>query len=450
MDNNQSNSPSGADQLGQFYCPVCNQLAEQNKTIPVKIFVDGTTTYPMICQSCGHQWEIQSKATGDLLKLNISENAYPSAPLILIKNETVSPATSIQTPDNTLQLTQPRILIPLLIIFAVLIGIIIHQGIQLEEQKNFDKVNTERELAKLSIGYTATTETRATFTAEARATIGAGETSTTQAIATATAQSVSQNGTATTEARIVAETSASQKEATNTDATAQAEETMVASTAQSQSNIATATAERQATVSAQAATIEAKSRISATSTAETRSTSTAEARAIIATTTAQKVATLAAQATLTAQASATAAAIAQMTPLINARIVVCATGFDSDINMFENKHEITEAWILLENVGTGYANNVKVTLFSNDEESKHPNKSETITHLPPGGQIPIKLTVDTTFSPNSYAKIVVTSDEGVGDDDFKESCKGLDENAIKMIGTLGEIGKLVITKPILR
>lgn len=78
-------------------------------------------------------------------------------------------------------------------------------------------------------------------------------------------------------------------------------------------------------------------------------------------------------------------------PQINVSIYSCDTGTD----VLNGMGEVTNGYVLVQNVGGVAVADIRVELRANDEDRVHPDKVYTIQNLPGGHQIPLKLTVDT-------------------------------------------------------
>ena len=407
-----SNTSDEQGRFLRFFCPNCNTAVFEDESLATGIPDDGQLHFSLTCPNCDHRWE------GTAAKRD------KTSALVITGAEPMQLGDRVQSGIAGAMDTQGTVMIPRPIFWLLIAGLII--GIagagyfwgQFQKQRTDDRISEQRAITQMVIQATGTAEAKMTATANAFA-----------SQSTATANAMSRASTATTEAKAVNATS----------------------TTRVQNNIATATAERHSAIIATSTAHAVLVQIHATSTSERRATSTAEARAtqaiketqtaqVVATATAQQAATLAVRATATVQSAATATAVAKEVPLINVRILGCNTGFD----IWSGRTEVTNAWVTLENVGLGYATNVKATLSSNDEEGIHPNKTDTVEYFPPNGQITFLLTVDTAFSKTSFAKVTVEGDGGIFASDFKAECKNLDANATKLIENAGDIGMLII------
>ena len=148
--------------------------------------------------------------------------------------------------------------------------------------------------------------------------------------------------------------------------------------------------------------------------------------------------------TLTAEASQTASLTETPSqvpgPKINVLIMTCDTGID----IFNRLGEVTNAYVTVQNVGTGDANDVQIELSAIDEGKPHPDKRFVVQHLPFGYEISLKLTVDTTEKKATSLTVNVTSAEGVKEKATKSSCTSLvpEKDMIKKMGSLFVVKKI--------
>lgn len=121
-------------------------------------------------------------------------------------------------------------------------------------------------------------------------------------------------------------------------------------------------------------------------------------------------------------------------PKVNLLIRSCDTGID----FFNQMGEVTNAYVTIQNVGAREVTNLNIVLQANDEERVHPDKSYTIQDLPPGYQISLKLTVDTTNKVDTTITVVIDSVEGANVSASKASCQQRrpDQDIINQIGEL--------------
>jgi len=127
---------------------------------------------------------------------------------------------------------------------------------------------------------------------------------------------------------------------------------------------------------------------------------------------------------------------------LNVMIATCDTGVD----LFHNLGEVTNAYVLLQNVGTADATDVQATLQASDEQKPHPDKSYLVQNLPAGDEIPLKLTVDTKEGVATSIKVEVTSAEEVSASASKASCSA----RIAKEDIINKLGKLFVVRKIIK
>lgn len=70
---------------------------------------------------------------------------------------------------------------------------------------------------------------------------------------------------------------------------------------------------------------------------------------------------------------------------------------------------------------------------ANDEGRSHPDKSQTIPHLPPGYEVTFKFTVDTQFQEGTTVTIELSSEEDISASDSRTDCRQLDRGDLSVI-----------------
>ena len=294
----------------------------------------------------------------------------------------------------------------------------------------------------------------ATTTSEARTLLAARATTEQSEADRAATATAARQATTTTESQATEVIAATQTAEYVSTATAEQVATGQAQAAFARAQEATATAQHVATADA-AATLTALWQATATSqavaTVQSRTTLVAERER---TATAQRIATESARATQTAQAIGTATAEARSTPTatpapearpkVNVLLLACDTGLD----VLSGLGEVINGWVTVQNVGDAEATNVLITLSADDEDEIHPDKTQSVSFLPPGFQITYKLSVDTRVGPKSGASVEVTADENIEETDSISSCLNLDEDARKLIDLAGQLGKLIGIPPL--
>jgi hypothetical protein len=96
-------------------------------------------------------------------------------------------------------------------------------------------------------------------------------------------------------------------------------------------------------------------------------------------------------------------------PSISVEVLGCNTSIDVTHGM----GEVTNAFVVLKNTGSVDLTNVKATLNALDEGREHPDKTVEVTSLIVGYQVPLKLTVDSTYQEETPIQVEVTGDAGL-------------------------------------
>jgi hypothetical protein len=125
---------------------------------------------------------------------------------------------------------------------------------------------------------------------------------------------------------------------------------------------------------------------------------------------------------------------------LNVMIVTCDTALD----IFHKLGEVTNAYVMVQNVGNATATAVQATLSASDEQKPHPDKSYLVQNLPAGEEIPLKLTVDTREGVDTSIKVDVTSAEEVSAKAEKTSCS----SRIAQEDIINQLGKLFVVRKI--
>jgi hypothetical protein len=103
--------------------------------------------------------------------------------------------------------------------------------------------------------------------------------------------------------------------------------------------------------------------------------------------------------------------------------------------------EVTNAYVTLKNTGTQALPNTCALLRAADEDREHPDKTKCVDNLPPGYQVTLKLTVDSTYKQDTVIQVDASSDSTLLMRVDKPSCTDLD-----IVGRIpGDIG---VIKPI--
>jgi hypothetical protein len=108
-------------------------------------------------------------------------------------------------------------------------------------------------------------------------------------------------------------------------------------------------------------------------------------------------------------------------PSISIQVLGCNTSIDVTHGM----GEVTNAFVIVTNTGPMELTDLRVTLYALDEGRAHPDKTVELTSLPIGYQVPVKLTVDTTYKQDSPIQVEVVSDQGTFPREGLASCTDL-------------------------
>ncbi len=108
-------------------------------------------------------------------------------------------------------------------------------------------------------------------------------------------------------------------------------------------------------------------------------------------------------------------------PAVSIEILGCNTSIDLTHGM----GEVTNAFIVLRNMGGSELTNLNITLRALDEGREHPDKTVEVTSLPAGYRVPLKLTVDSTYREETPIQVEVTADGGLFQRVGAESCKDI-------------------------
>jgi hypothetical protein len=127
--------------------------------------------------------------------------------------------------------------------------------------------------------------------------------------------------------------------------------------------------------------------------------------------------------TPTNTATVTSASLATPTIPSTAELKVEITGCNTSLDITHQMGEVTNAYVTISNLGKGNLTNVCATLSASDEAHRHPDKSQCVPSLPAGYQVTFKLTVDTSFKQDTSIQVEVTTNEGVGMEVERESCR---------------------------
>ncbi len=127
----------------------------------------------------------------------------------------------------------------------------------------------------------------------------------------------------------------------------------------------------------------------------------------------------------TPTASATPTLTLTPTPLsvfaLEAEIVACNISLDVAHGM----GEVTNAYVVIRNLGTLNAEQVCATLIASDEERVHPDKSVCVPLLEPAYQVTLKLTVDTAFQQETSVLVRVQTSNAYATESVQANCKDI-------------------------
>lgn len=113
----------------------------------------------------------------------------------------------------------------------------------------------------------------------------------------------------------------------------------------------------------------------------------------------------------------------------NVLILGCNTGMDISHGL----GEVTNIYALIQNAGTTEASDVRVVANASDEGQPHPDKSQTVQHLPSGYEVTFKLTVDTQFRQGTTVTVDVKNPAGLQVSASKDDCRQLDRSSLSTI-----------------
>ena len=100
-------------------------------------------------------------------------------------------------------------------------------------------------------------------------------------------------------------------------------------------------------------------------------------------------------------------------------------GCNTSIDITHGMGEVTNAYVMLTNIGTLELTNIRVTLIALDEGREHPDKTVELAYLPPGYEVSLKLTVDSTYQEETPIQIEVFADGGLFQRLGEASCRDI-------------------------
>ncbi len=108
-------------------------------------------------------------------------------------------------------------------------------------------------------------------------------------------------------------------------------------------------------------------------------------------------------------------------PVLSVEILGCNTSIDVTHGM----GEVTNAFVVLKNIGGVELTNLKATLNALDEGRVHPDKTAEVPSLAIGYQVTLKLTVDSTYKEATPIQIEVSGDPSLFTRVGATSCKDI-------------------------
>jgi hypothetical protein len=96
-------------------------------------------------------------------------------------------------------------------------------------------------------------------------------------------------------------------------------------------------------------------------------------------------------------------------PPVSSNIIVDVLGCDTSFDLSHGMGEVTNAYLILKNNTGNDMTNVCSTLYALDEGRVHPDKTVCVPNLAHGYQVPLKLTVDSTYRQNTPIQVEVKS-----------------------------------------
>ena len=108
-------------------------------------------------------------------------------------------------------------------------------------------------------------------------------------------------------------------------------------------------------------------------------------------------------------------------PSVSVEILGC----DTSIDVTHGMGEVTNDYIVISNTGGTELTNLRVTLNALDEGRTHPDKSIVIGSLAPAYEVPLKLTVDSTYQEETPIQVEVSDDAGLFQRAGADSCKDI-------------------------
>ena len=108
-------------------------------------------------------------------------------------------------------------------------------------------------------------------------------------------------------------------------------------------------------------------------------------------------------------------------PAVSVEILGCNTSIDVTHSM----GEVTNAFVVLRNIGGAELTNLSTTLNALDEGREHPDKTVEVTSLLPGYKVTLKMTVDSTYQEETPIQVELAADGGLFQRVGADSCKDI-------------------------
>ncbi len=108
-------------------------------------------------------------------------------------------------------------------------------------------------------------------------------------------------------------------------------------------------------------------------------------------------------------------------PAVSVEVLGCNTSIDVTHGM----GEVTNAFVILRNMGGIELTNLSVTLNALDEGREHPDKTVEVPSLLPGYKVTLKMTVDSTYQEDTPIQVEVSAGGGLFQRVGANSCKDI-------------------------
>jgi hypothetical protein len=115
----------------------------------------------------------------------------------------------------------------------------------------------------------------------------------------------------------------------------------------------------------------------------------------------------------------------QTSPPSGPSVAVEILGCNTSIDVTHGMGEVTNAFVVLRNIGGTELTNLKVVLNARDEGREHPDKTLEVASLLVGYKVALKLTVDSTYQADTPIQVEISGDSGLFHRVGAESCKDI-------------------------